>query len=317
MISVLLSTYNRARILASVLETHCGTKSPQRGWELLVVDNASTDHTKETVQSFQTRLPLVYLYEPTQGKNSALNLGLAHVRGDLVVFTDDDVFPRADWLVQYERLAESRHDYDLFGGVTLPRWEAPPPDWILSWVSLGPTFTLSPPTLKDGLSVPENTFGTNYAIRGALFQAGHRFDVEIGPRGTSYAMGSETQFIRKLFREGHAIWHSNDVVVEHWVEAEKLNKAWVLKRAQRYGRGQYRLEMEGHDEVVSSWFGIPRYMFRQLPSQYLQVLKAKLEGDPRRAFESEWQLMVTLGTFQEARIMAKVKGQGPAKPTWA
>jgi len=131
---------------------------------VIIIDNGSTDRTQAVIESFQRRLPIVSLNESQPGKNVALNLGLLHIRGDLVVFTDGDVFPRADWLVQYERVAESLPAYDLFGGITLPRWEAPPSEWILSWVPLGPTFSFSPPTLQDGPSVPENTFGTNYAV---------------------------------------------------------------------------------------------------------------------------------------------------------
>jgi glycosyltransferase involved in cell wall biosynthesis len=307
-LTVMLSTYNRANILERTLNAFVEVERPSCGYELIVIDNGSKDHTAAVIQSFESRLPLIYVYEARPGKNSALNTGLEYVHGDLIVFTDDDVFPRPDWLSQYERLATEHPDFDLFGGVTLPRWESAPPTWILAWVPMGPTFTISSPTLTEGPSVPANTFGTNYAVRTKLFHAGSRFDVEIGPRGTSYAMGSETQLIQALFQNGHRIWHSTAPIVEHWVEANKLNKVWILQRAERYGRGQYRLGMEGQHPLSSSWFGIPRYLYRQVACEYVRLLKAKCMGDGRRVFLAQWQLRVTIGTVQEARVMARTNG---------
>ncbi|MBI4003272.1 MAG: glycosyltransferase family 2 protein [Nitrospira defluvii] len=315
MLTVMISTLNRASILARTLEAYCGLQRPEGGWELIIIDNGSQDHTRQVIESFRDQLPIVSLHESQPGKNVALNHGLCHVKGHLVVFTDDDVFPRTDWLVQYERLAWDHREYDLFGGVTLPRWEVPPPDWILDWVPLGPTFTLSPPTLTDGPSVPANTFGTNYAVRAHLFQAGCRFDVQIGPCGTNYAMGSETQLIQTLYRNGHRIWHSSDLVVEHWVEADKLNREWILKRAQRFGRGQYRLEAEGQATTHPTWGGVPRYLFRQIPEQGCRVLWARLRGRARQIFEEEWKLMYAIGNFYEARLIAKTRARGGGQTT--
>ena len=87
MLTVLIATYNGAKTLPEVLSAYCALEPPDGGWKLVIVDNGSTDHTKEIVATFRHHLPLTYLYEPRQGKNTALNTGLSNISGDLVVLT--------------------------------------------------------------------------------------------------------------------------------------------------------------------------------------------------------------------------------------
>ena len=133
LLTVLMATRNRSRILREVLETYCQLQQPSSGWKLVVIDNGSTDDTAQVLASFANRLPLCSVAEPRLGKNFALNSGLDLVEGDLVVFTDDDAFPRPDWLVQFRETADNKPTYSIFGGTIVPRWEVSPPDWT-AWV---------------------------------------------------------------------------------------------------------------------------------------------------------------------------------------
>src|SRR5271165_5089803 len=115
MLTVLLATRNRARILRDVLEAYCHLQAPACGWKLVIADNGSTDETREVIASFTDRLPLSSVCEPRLGKNYALNAGLELVEGDLTVLTDDDAFPHTDWLVQLRKAADEQPTYSLFG----------------------------------------------------------------------------------------------------------------------------------------------------------------------------------------------------------
>src|SRR2546427_208310 len=126
MLTVLFATRNGGETLAAVLEHYCALEEPPGGWNLLIVDNGSTDQTREIIHSYRRRLALTYLFEPEPGKNTALNTGLASIGGDLVLLTDDDTFPNRDWLV--------RMRVGIFGGTIIPRWQTPPDSWILSSV---------------------------------------------------------------------------------------------------------------------------------------------------------------------------------------
>lgn len=115
-LTVLLATKNRAQLLSRVLESFCSLETPDSGWKLVVVDNGSTDESTKVLESFRGRLPLQALIEANPGKNSALNAGLRFIEGDLTVLTDDDVFPRSDWLVQLRKAANAHPEFTMFGG---------------------------------------------------------------------------------------------------------------------------------------------------------------------------------------------------------
>src|SRR5208283_5519147 len=200
MLTVLLATRNGGRTLPTVLETFTRLQVPSSGWKLVVVDNGSTDQTRQIVTSFRASLPLTYLFEEKPGKNVALNAGLEHLEGDLVVFTDDDVFPHTDWLIRLRAAADAHLAYSMCGGAIRPRWEATPPDWV-KWVNTGIVFAITDPQMVEGPIDPGFLFGANLAIRSEAFRDGLRFNTSIGPRGNNYPMGSETELVRGLGRQ--------------------------------------------------------------------------------------------------------------------
>ena len=311
MLTVLFATRNRARLLREVLEAFCRLEAPPSGWKLVVVDNGSTDDTLAVLASFTDRLPLQFITEPKLGKNIALNTGLAMVEGDLTVLTDDDVFPNADWLVQLRKAADAQPDYSIFGGVIVPRWELPPPEW-LGWLSLGPIFTVTPSWMKEGPLRPDQITlvqGPNMLVRTSVFKSGARFDGAIGPRGSSYPMGSETEFVLRLGAQGHRGWHAQSAIVEHFVRAEQMDKRWIMRRAVRWGRGRHRI----NPDVRSCW-GIPLHLLRDMPKELIRMSVAWACFKPDAAFRSRWEFNILLGKLIEARIIARERrSQGERK----
>jgi glycosyltransferase involved in cell wall biosynthesis len=304
MLTVLIATYNGAKTLPEVLSTYCRLEPPDGGWKLVIVNNGSTDHTKEIVAAFRYRLPLTYLYEPRQGKNAALNTGLSNISGDLVVLTDDDVLPQPDWLRQVRLGADAQPSFSIFGGPILPKWECPPDDWLLAWVPLGPTFAILN-SLEEGPIRPRLVFGPNMTVRADIFQCGYRFDESIGPKGSNYAQGSEAEFLRRLANAGFQAWHCRDAVVEHIIQSFQMNKAWVLARAIRYGRGQYRLAAKALPNLPESLLGIPMPTLWQILAQSLRVSYAKLSGNPEKLFKARWHLNYLYGRAIEARLLRR------------
>lgn len=305
MLTVLITTYNRAQTLSRTLSAFCRIQEPRGGWKLVIVDNGSTDATKEIIFSFMDRLPIAYFLELSRGKNTALNTGLASVEGDLVVLTDDDVLPRFDWLKEMRLAADSHASFSVFGGRVIPRWEIRPEEWILSWVKLGPVFTCTDPSWEEGPLPPEYVFGCNMAIRTRVFEAGYRFNPDIGPRGNSYAMGSETELTLRLAKAGINAWHCKQAVVEHIVPKLHMTRAWILSRALRFGRGQYRLRVQHESLSRKKNLGIPRYLIKEVVEQSLRVGYAKLRRDKAKLFEKRWIFNYLLGQMMEARLIYK------------
>jgi len=297
MLTVLIATRNRSRTLASTLEAFTCLRSPTSGWKLVVVDNASGDQTREVIASFQTVLPLTYIYEGTLGKNAALNTGLSSSDGDLIVFTDDDVFPHPDWLISIRAAADTNPSYSIFGGVILPRWEIAPREWV-NYVPVAPVFTLTDPRLQEGPTEPEFIFGPNMAIRAEVFNGGTRFDPRIGPRGDDYPMGSESELLERLGRQGYKAWHVQDAVVEHFIRRHQLDKAWVLRRAIRFGRGQLRLSRAAEPTAMPSW---PRVFLRML-KRLMRIALAKAKSNEQELLTARWELNCLWGHVVEARL---------------
>ena len=99
--TVLIATYNRASHLRETLRDLAQLRCSE-AWEVLVVDNNSSDSTHDVVVDEATRFPvdLRYLFEPVQGKPAALNSGIKASRGEIICFIDDDMRAEPDWLVR-------------------------------------------------------------------------------------------------------------------------------------------------------------------------------------------------------------------------
>jgi glycosyltransferase involved in cell wall biosynthesis len=306
-----MATLNGASTLPKVLDAYAALMAPGDEWNLIVIDNGSTDDTCQVLQRYLDRLPLHYLHEPRRGKNAALNTGVAfalqHFSSGLLVFSDDDAAPEQDWLVRLSECAAAQPSYAVFGGAIFPDWAAPPPDWLLRLVPLGLSFGLTAASQKEGPVHPGLVWGANMAIRRAVFDAGHRFNETLGPNGGDYAMGSEIELTRKLHRLGHLSWFCPAAQVRHHIRAHQLTRQYVLQRAWRFGRGKRRQEQPG---VFPELFGIPRWMLIRYLLEMARYAAAVLRNRAEQRFLHQWEMTQLRGYFHEARSFMRHDG-GP------
>jgi len=307
MLTVLITTYNGAPTLPEVLAAYGRLVSPVGGWKLIVVDNGSTDATPEILESFRARLPLQVLHQVQRGQNAARNTGLPHLDGDLAVFSDDDTVPSPEWLTALRAAADAHGDFTIFAGPILPRWSSPPPRWLLDWVPLSPTYAVLPRT-EEGPVPARRAFGPNVTLRRSVFADGRRFDETIGPKGPDYPMGAETEFLIRLGEEGARAWHCAGAVVHHIVREFQMNEAWVLERARRFGRGQYRLMSRSWTTEPVRILGRPRHLIWRVARQHVRVAHALVRRRPDEAFKTRWFLRFLQGQMAEARTMMRRNG---------
>jgi len=178
-----------------------------------------------------------------------------------------------------------------------------PPSWIRH-LDLGPIFTVTPASMKDGelpSEVVQTVYGPNMAIRASIFASGVRFDSSIGPNGSNYAMGSETELVMRLSREGHRAWFVPEAVVAHLVRPEQLQKGWALKRATRWGRGILRISWCSQ----KLWLGIPRHLFRDIPKETASVLGAAIFFRQGALLRARWRFNVLWGMAIESRLLVR------------
>ena len=206
--------------------------------EFVIVDNNSADNTREIVEIFKDRLPLVYLFEPKPGKNCALNKALDEIAlGDLVIFTDDDVKPNKDWFKKIIEVSEKWPSIDVFGGKVGMEW---PPDSPKCYKQLE-KIIYAQHDYGEEEKLYENRvtpIGPNYWVRSKLFKSGERFNESFGPTPDhrKRIMGSEASFLLGLIDKGYSIVYSPDVFVGHYVTKEQQDIRYLRSRAASLGR---------------------------------------------------------------------------------
>ena len=129
--SIIVPTYNRSALLAALLKSFQSMRIPEGvTWEVIVVDNNSSDDTRHVIDGFihDGVLPLRYCLEVRQGAAHARNSGIHASRGKVLVFFDDDEIVVEDWFAVVHS-AFQRYSCAAVGGRVLPRWISRPPDW--------------------------------------------------------------------------------------------------------------------------------------------------------------------------------------------
>jgi len=298
---IIMATCNGAKTLPKVFEGYANLAQPVGGWSAIVVDDGSDDETRSIVESYAKLLPIEYVHQERSGKNAALNRGveLALQRrpaAELFVMTDDDATPEPDWLVAMQACMLENADYDLFGGAILPDWGAPPPDWVLRHVPLGLAFAIT--NFSDGPIQPGAIWGPNMAVRRRVFEAGHRFNPNVGPNRGNYIMGSETEFNKRVVAAGHKAWFSNNPRVNHFIRPHQLTEEFCLGRAFRGGRGTC-LET-GDMTHFPTLFGVPRWLYTKKMRHALQIALATLRGDSEAKFKARFHYHHTRGFLHQA-----------------
>jgi glycosyltransferase involved in cell wall biosynthesis len=244
-ISVLIATRNRSRSLERTLDgirRQDGLSDVK--WEVIVVDNGSTDDTSMMLSRLQQHLPIVALYEPVPGQNRSFNRALEIARGKLLVFTDDDVEPSREWLSRIHAGSQRYSADSIFGGPIIPVYPLELPMWLQTILHENPAyesvafakFLLS----KDEGPITDIPFGPNFAVR-ARALGRLRFNPALGPGNEGPAMMGETELLLRLRGSGERIIYLPTARVKHFVREEQIDRKWLLERAYKYGRSSARV----------------------------------------------------------------------------
>lgn len=301
MLTVLMATHNGAKTLPRVLQAYTSLEYPAGGWHLVVVDNASEDRTPAILKEFSGKLPMTPLRTEKRGKNVALNIGLNHLDGDLVVLTDDDTIPDTKWLSKWRKIVDEKSEFSLFGGKICPIWSGSIPDWIPRLVNLGAAYGVTPENLISGPVPAAQLWGANMAIRADIFASGYRFNEKFGPQAGQYIMGSEVEFTCRLENQGYKAWFDGQAAVGHIIRPNQIEREWIIQRAYRLGRHMFHQEMDLVPQGTAMFRGAPRWKYRRLVSEYFKLAKATLEGNFDNRFLAEWEISFLGGYLAEAK----------------
>lgn len=298
--SVVIATYNRAGELHDTLASLARLRA-DGPWEVIVVDNNSSDDTRQVVEAAGHDFPvsLRYVHESRQGRSPALNAGIAAARGEIIVTTDDDVRVPPGWLNAAARGLDALNA-DYVGGRVLPIWGGPPPSWLSAeggrhWAVVA-LLDYGDSPKEFGARVP---LGVNMAFRRSALERAGLLDPDTG-RKAGTLLGQEIrEWCIRARRLGVRGFYVPDMVVEHIVPAERLTKAYF--RRWFYWRGisrallhqRFGLDMEYPEKPVAD-AAKARYIAGLPPYMYVRALKtaknwvvAMLTGRTVQAFEHE------------------------------
>lgn len=237
-VSVVVCTYNRCKTLHRMLDSFYEQEGlDPRQFELIVVDNNSTDETSGVSSSFSDRPGFRYVFEPRQGLSAARNRGTAEARGDVVAFLDDDVLLERHWLTGLARCFADT-DASAVGGRAHLRLEGPQPSWM------GPLFRTLLSQVDFGLErkeVPDGygLWGLNLAFRRDALVAAGGFDERLGRSGSQLLGGEETAALARIVGRGGRCYYEPRAFVEHIIGAERLQWDYFVRLARGNGAARH------------------------------------------------------------------------------
>lgn len=232
-LSVVVCTYNRAEMLSNALESLVQQTLDKCLYEIIVVDNASSDATPEVLRNLRTRYGewnIVLAREDRLGLGYGRNAGVRAARGTYVAFMDDDARADKDWL----KLALGCFEYVkprpfVVGGPILPFYESPKPAWFKDEYEIR-TWGQKPRFLKQG----ESFSGSNIIFNKDIIEKYGGFDVHVGMKGPHLSVGEETNLFEKIWKHhGNAsvFYYLPHLMIFHAVPDYKMTVSYQLKRA--------------------------------------------------------------------------------------
>jgi GT2 family glycosyltransferase len=264
-VSVIIPTHNRAPRLLQTLDAVIAQKTPASLiWEILVVDNRSTDGTRALVRAMavQAPVPIRYVFEPRLGKSWALNTGITAARGAVIALTDDDVSPAPDWIATAAEVLDC-WGADGAGGRILPQWEAPPPDWLLESQLLRDYLALmehdKPAMVRGSGDRYPQVWGANMVFRRAALQALGGFDTRLGPVGSRRYVEEDSDIVRRMLQSGRRIAYDPALTVFHRIPQARLRRAYFLRVVWDMAEGQ---ALAAGPTSGPSLFGAPLWRYR-------------------------------------------------------
>lgn len=311
-ISVIIPTFNRCDELRRTLQD-LGRINTEYSWELMVVDNNSTDSTKSVVDEAAREFPapVRYIFESEQGRCAALNAGTAAARGDILIYTDDDLRFDAHWLTAAVRGLE-HFACDYVGGKILPLWPGVRPVWLSTESARQRAVIAIADYGSEPLAFGSNpALGCNLAVRREAAARVGPWDNRVGRKGRSLLGQEQREWCIRARRAGLRGYYLPDMVVFHVVPAERLNKRYFrrwfywhgVSRAIMYR--EFGFDMESPEETsldfsnVPHIAGVPRYLFRTALQYFVRTGKAYARRNVAQAFDQELWLWFFAGVIHQ------------------
>jgi glucosyl-dolichyl phosphate glucuronosyltransferase len=313
-VSIIVCTRNRAQSLRRMLESASKLQIPDGVlWELVVVDNGSSDATRDVVIGFVDRLPVCHVHEAEAGLSNARNRGVAEARGALILWTDDDVMVDPGWLAAYVEAAQRYPEAAFFGGRILPVLEEPRSELFVRNFDHPVLGNLMARRKFDGPTAsitPDNMpFGANFAIR-SIWQHRFAYRKELGVSPLQSRSGEESNLLHEIMGLGATGLTVPGACVQHFIPSSRQSRKYVAKYY--YSIGETHALIKNHvgfalpvgTAATGRWliFGVPSWKYRLAFGRWLRMLAWRLIGN-----DSKWLINCREFYLNYAEIMFTMK----------
>ena len=293
-VSVVVSTCNRRESLARTLDGLVSQVMPTSStFEILVVDNNSTDGTRELVAEYTRRHPglVRYLFEGRQGVSFGRNAGIHAARGPIIAFTDDDNTVPRTWVATIMTLMAGHPEVAGVGGKVLPEWPSTPPSWLdrRHWSPLA-ILDYGEHPFHTSSARPRCLITANLAVRRAVL-------TESGGFSPRYYRCQDHDLQLRLWRAGHRLLYAPELVAFAPIDPRRLTRSYHRHWHRQHGHYGALLALE---EAVDSTgalrpgqhdtprlLGAPGYVYRALGSHARQWMRARLRRQEALAIHHE------------------------------
>jgi len=277
--TVAVCTWNRCEILARTLGALCLMNRPSgASFEVLVVNNNSTDATSSVVDRFAGRLPIREVFEPTPGLSAARNCSIQSAMGRYICWIDDDIRVDGDWLGAYANAVSGDPGLVMLGGPIEPDFDGDAPDWILgSLPVIGGVYGMTP--AREGetlLDVTQLPFGGNMVVRTDVARR-YPFDRRLGRTAGNMMAGEEAFVLRQILEDGHKGRWVSGAKVWHFIPKRMQKIEHVRRYFHDWGVSLALMQPADHAAGI---LGRPAWMWRQAIQAEMSYRMTRLWSRP-------------------------------------
>ena len=289
-VSVVISTYNRGELLTQALESVLAQKSDGVAYEVIVVDNNSSDGTRQIIESFAARghANLRYVFEGRQGIPYGRNAGIVNARAPIIAFADDDVRVKPDWVASIKRALDEHPEVDYVGGKVLPQWKCEPPAWLTRdhWAPLALLDRGDTPVYVNA-QYPVCLITANLSFRREVYE-------RVGLFAPDFLRCQDHELQLRLWRAGRQGMYVPGIVVTADVQPERLTKTYHRRWHRAHGKycAMMRLKertdrdgrLAGERADMVTLFDVPAFVYRELMTDIGRWLVAVARGSESLSF---------------------------------
>ena len=303
-IAVVLCTYNRAHLLGDAIAAILAQEGAP-SYEVVVVDNNSTDETPRVLEAFAASGAIRVLREPAQGVSYARNRGIAATSAAILAFTDDDVRVEPDWVRSIAAAFAAHPEADMVGGRVEPDWQAEPPAWLaqagrapLALVDYGPDpFVVTP-------ARPACLIGANVAVRRRALERLHGFSARLQRVRDGIGSTEDHDLQIRLLESGAVARYDPRIAARAVVPPERLSKRYHRTWHQGHGRFYALMRDPSFERSRRAILGVPAHVYRSAITEAAAWAASLVRGRTARAFAHELKLRF-LAAFAVHRIFER------------